>query len=103
MKEIIITVTSDIAEELQSKNFEVLSMQEIITDLLEAHEYDKDDKILNSPILIGYQAKLIKVRVDFERLKDHMLTTFVDEKTLRQVVSWNLDYDSCKLYLQVAD
>lgn len=103
MREVIITIEKSVVEEIQSKNFEVISMQEIITDLLETHAYDKNDRVINSPVLLGYQAKLTKIRVEFERLKDKMLVAFVDEMTLRKIVTWNLDYDSCKLYLQVED
>lgn len=103
MKEIKIEVPMEVANEIQLKDFEVASMQNVIKGLLDTHLLDTDDRILNSPIFIGYQNKLTQARQEFEQAKDKMILTYVEESLRKQVTNWNLDYNSCILVLQLAE
>lgn len=103
MKEIKITIPAEMVNEIQLKDFEIASMQSVITGILETHVLDTDANIIESPIFIGYQNKLVKVRQEFEHAKDKMLVEFVEESVRKKVKNWNLDYNSCILYLQFGE
>jgi hypothetical protein len=101
MKEIKIQIPEDVVNGIQLKDFEAVSMQAVITGMLETHALDADARIIESPIFMGYQTKLAKVRREFEQAKNEMISTFVEEEVRKQVTNWNLDYNSCILYLQL--
>ncbi len=103
MKEIKIQIPEAIVNNIQLKDFEAVSMQAVITSMLESHALDTDTRIIESPVFVGYQNRLVKVRQDFEQAKDNMLITYVDEDTRATVINWNLDYNSCMLTLQIRD
>lgn len=103
MKEIKIQIPEDVVNGIQLKDFEAVSMQAVITNMLESHALDADTRIIESPVFVGYQNRLVQVRKDFEEAKDAMLVTYVDEATRATVTNWNLDYNSCILTLQVRE
>lgn len=103
MKEIKIQIPEDVVNGIQLKDFEAVSMQSVITGMLESHALDADDRIISSPVFVGYQARLAQVRREFEQAKDKMLVEFVDAETRATVMGWSLDYHSCTLILQVRD
>lgn len=103
MKEIKIQIPENIVNNIQLKDFEMIAMQAVITNMLEAHSLDIDTKIIDSPVFLGYQNKLVQVKQAFEQLKDNMIYQYVDEETRKKVTNWNLDYSSCTLYLQLKD
>jgi hypothetical protein len=103
MREIKIQIPEEVVNRIQLKDFEAVSMQAVITNMLESHALDADTTIIDSPVFVGYQNRLVKVRKDFEEAKDAMLITYVDEVTRTAVTNWNLDYNSCTLTLQVKE
>jgi hypothetical protein len=103
MKEIKIQIPEDVVNGIQLKDFEAVSMQAVITNMLESHALDADMRIIESPVFVGYQNRLVQVRKDFEEAKDAMLITYIDEATRATVTNWNLDYNSCTLTLQVRE
>ena len=103
MKEIKIQIPREVVNGIQLKDFEAVSMQAVITNMLESHALDADTRIIESPVFVGYQNRLVQVRKDFEEAKDAMLVTYVDEATRATVTNWNLDYNSCILTLQVRE
>ena len=103
MKEIKVIIPTEIVNSIQLKDFEVLSMQNVIASLLESHLLDEDDRIMKSPIFIGYQNKLAEIRKEFEQEKDKMIVTYVNEDVRYKITNWNLDYNSCILNLQLAE
>ena len=103
MKEIKIQIPAEVVNNIQVKDFEIISMQNVIASLLESHLLDEDDRMIKSPIFIGYQEKLTKLRKEFEDAKDKMLIDFIDAETRATVMNWGLDYNSCTLTLQVRD
>lgn len=103
MKEIKIIIPAEIVNNIQLKDFEIMSMQNVIASLLESHLLDEEDKVVNSPIFIGYQKKLTEIRKEFEQEKDKMIITYVNEDVRNKLLNWNLDYNSCILNLQLAE
>ena len=103
MKEIKIQIPEDVVNGIQLKDFEAVSMQAVITSMLESHALDADDRIITSPVFMGYQAKLAQVRREFEQAKDKMIVAYVDADVRATVLNWGLDYNSCTLTLQVRD
>ena len=103
MKEIKIQIPEEVVNGIQLKDFEAVSMQAVITNMLESHSLDADTRIIESPVFLGYQAKLVNVKKEFEQAKDKMILTYVEESLRKQVTNWNLDYSSCTLYLQLAE
>ena len=103
MKEIKLQIPEEVVNSIQLKDFETVSMQAVITNLLETHALDTDTRLIESPVFVGYQAKLSKVRQEFEQAKDKMLAEYVDADTRAKVTNWNLDYNSCTLTLQVME
>ena len=103
MKEIKIQIPEEVVNGIQLKDFEVISMQAVIANMLETHALDESMQIIESPVFVGYQNKLVKVRKEFEDAKDKMLVDFIDAETRATVMNWSLDYNSCTLTLQVRD
>ena len=103
MKIIKIQIPQEIVNNIQLKDFEVISMQSVIANLLETHALDKDERVIKSPVFVGYQNRLVKVRKEFEDAKDKMLVDFIDAETRATVMNWGLDYNSCTLTLQIRD
>ena len=103
MREIKIQIPEDVVNRIQLKDFEAVSMQAVITNMLESHALDADTTIIESPVFVGYQNRLVKVRKEFEEAKDNMLVEFIDAEVRSTVMNWNLDYNSCTLTLQVRD
>ena len=103
MKEIKIKIPAEVVNAIQLKDFEAVAMQSVTANLLESHLLDDDDRVIKSPVFVGYQNKLTQVRKEFEQAKDEMLVAHVEEDIRAKVANWNLDYNSCILYLQVAE
>lgn len=103
MKEVKIIIPTEVVNKIQLKDFEILSMQNVTASLLESHLLDEEDKIINTPVFIGYQNKLTKIRKEFEQEKDKMIITYVNEDVRNKILNWNLDYNSCTLNLQLAE
>ena len=103
MKEIKIQIPEEVVNGIQLKDFEAASMQTVITNMLESHSLDADTRIIESPVFLGYQTRLVNVKKEFEQAKDKMILTYVEESLRKQVTNWNLDYSSCTLYLQLAE
>ena len=103
MKEIKIQIPREVVNGIQLKDFEAVSMQAVIANMLESHALDEDTRVIESPVFVGYQNRLVQVRKDFEEAKDAMLVTYVDEAIRATVTNWNLDYNSCILTLQVRE
>lgn len=103
MKEIKLQIPEDVVDGIQVKGFEAGSMEVVIANMLESHALDADARILESPVFVGYQAKLATVKKEFEQAKDKMLVEFVDAETRSKVTNWSLDYNSCTLTLAVRD
>ena len=103
MKEIKIKIPAEVVNAIQLKDFEAAAMQSVTANLLESHLLDDDDRVIKSPVFVGYQNKLTQVRKEFEQAKDEMLVAYVEEAVRAKVTNWNLDYNSCILYLQLAE
>ena len=103
MKIIKIQIPQEIVNNIQLKDFEVASMQAVIANILETHAFDKDARVVKSPVFIGYQDKLVQIKKEFEDAKDNMLITFIDKDTRTKVMNWSLDYSSYTLTLQVKE
>lgn len=103
MREIKIQIPEEVVNRIQLKDFEAVSMQAVITNMLESHALDADTTIIESPVFVGYQNRLVKVRKEFEEAKDNMLVEFIDAEVRSTIMNWNLDYNSCTLTLQVRD
>lgn len=103
MKEIKIQIPRETVNGIQLKDFEAVSMQAVIANMLESHALDEDTRVIESPVFVGYQNRLVKVRKEFEDAKDKMLVDFIDAETRATIMNWGLDYNSCTLTLQVRD
>lgn len=102
MTEIKIQIPEEVVNKIQLKDFETISMQSVIANILESHVLDTDARILETPVFGGYQNMLVKVRKEFEQAKDEMIMKYVDEDVRKSIINWNLDYSSCILILQLA-
>ena len=103
MKEIKIQIPEEVVNSIQLKDFEAVSMQAVITNMLESHSLDADTRIIESPVFLGYQARLVNVKKEFEQAKDKMIMEYVDENVRKSIINWNLDYSSCILVLQFVE
>ena len=73
MREIKIQIPEDVVNRIQLKDFEAVSMQAVITNMLESHALDADTTIIESPVFVGYQNRLVKVRKEFEEVTSFWL------------------------------
>lgn len=103
MKEVVISVDERIVSDVQLKDITVQSLQSIVMSFMEMHALDSKDTVLNSPVFLGMQKKVIDARRDFENAKDAMITQVVPEDTRKKVTSWNLAYNRCELILCVEE
>ena len=103
MKEIKIQIPEEVVNSIQLKDLEAVSMQAVITNMLESHSLDADTRIIESPVFLGYQAKLVNVKKEFEQAKDKMIMNYVDKDVRNSIINWNLDYGSCILIVQLAE
>ena len=99
MKEIKIQIPENVVNDIQLKDFEAISMQMVITNMLEAHALDDDTRIIDSPVFKGYQNRLAQVHKEFEQAKNNMLSSYVDKEIHQNTFNWTLDYNSCTLTL----
>lgn len=103
MKEIKIKIPAEVVNAIQLKDFEAAAMQSVTANLLESHLLDDDDRVIKSPVFVGYQNKLTQVRKEFEQAKDEMIMNYVDKDVRNSIINWNLDYSSCILIVQLAE
>ena len=103
MTEIKIQIPEEVVNKIQLKDFETMSMQSVIANVLESHALDADARILETPVFGGYHNMLIKARKEFEQAKDEMIMEYVDENVRKSIINWNLDYSSCILVLQFVE
>lgn len=103
MTEIKIQIPEEVVNKIQLKDFETISMQSVIANILESHVLDTDARILETPVFGGYQNMLIKARKEFEQAKNEMIMKYVDEDVRKSIINWNLDYSSCILILQLEE
>lgn len=101
MKEIKITIPEDVVNDIQVKDFTYNAAKDVIAGLIESHSVDLDDRIIGSPVFVGYQQKMIDAKTEFEKSKDDMINQFVKDDIKDSIVNWNLNYSQCMLILTV--
>lgn len=102
MKKINVIIPENVVNEIQLKDLKVQSMQGVISSFLEMHSLDNNTVAIESPVFQGYQKMLCEAKKDFEDAKNDLIAEFVEDELKPKVNTWNLDYNSCELVLQIA-
>lgn len=89
-----IQVNEDVVADIQMKDATVQVLQKTLSIFLDTHTLDATDDILNSPVCVGFQKKLVDAKVAFEQAKDSMINENLDADTRQKVVNWDLNYSS---------
>jgi len=92
-----IQIDEDVVADIQMKDAAVQVLQRTLSIFLDTHALDATADILNSPVCIGFQKKLVDAKVAFENAKDAMINSTFDETARHKITNWDLNYSACML------
>ena len=97
LKEKEIIIAKDDVTDIQTKDFKVQTIQNVITQLMEMHALDENPVVLTSPVFMAYQDQLVKAKIDFESSKDVLVNKYLTPDVQKKVARWSLNYNTCTL------
>lgn len=91
-----------IVKNIQDKHAMYDCVQTVIQTLVEMHANDVADIITPSPVFAGFQNIMIEAKKAFELAKNEMQQTVFTPEERQNMISWNLDYQTCKIKYKLA-
>lgn len=85
-------IDDEVFTELHRTFFERSAAANIIQSLIETHQFDEDDSVLNSVVYKAYDKKYIDAVAANELIKDAITTAYIPEQYRSSKYTWVADF-----------
>lgn len=96
---LVIEIPEDVSSYIQRLSYEVESMKEIVSLLMENNRHDSS--FIQTPIFKEYSKELTEAIASFELAKSELEKNFVPEELKEHNYNWNLDFSTYELTIEV--
>lgn len=94
-----VPVDPEIMEKLEALYYTYRSKQDIITSIIDLHQFDEDSGIISSKPFLAYEKQFEEAKVQYDYMMDLITKQYIPEEYKTARYHWEADFENHQLII----